>query len=189
VARERERLHRAREAVCTAQQELEQKLAAINWEFAAIDAYEAAKSGKAPPPSLPRARAAPRGRRGSKREALELIKANAAWLARKDIIERMGRKGEKPGEMSVSNALTALTKGELRSCRRRGGIGWHRLAVRGSLRAYQQHGLSQEWRAPQTRPADGRARECPHDEALRSAQRLLATWPAPQCSWPVPPRI
>jgi hypothetical protein len=111
VARERERLNAEREAVIAEQRALEAKLAGIDREFAALDAYEAAKSGKAAP-SLPRARAvAPRGPRGGRREALlELIRQHPDGLARKDILERMGLKGDKSGEMSVSNALTALTK-------------------------------------------------------------------------------
>ena len=48
IASERERLNKEREAIFTQQQELEQKLAGINNELRAIDAYEAAKSGKAP---------------------------------------------------------------------------------------------------------------------------------------------
>ena len=116
MVRERDRLHAEREAVFTQQQELENKLAEINRELMAIDAYEAAKAGKVAT-SPPRARAssgraAPRGRRGSKREALlEVIRGSAAGLTRGEILERMGLKGDKSGEMSVSNALTALTKG------------------------------------------------------------------------------
>jgi hypothetical protein len=34
----------------------------------------------------------------------------AAGLSRGEILEKMGLKGDKSGEMSVSNALTALTK-------------------------------------------------------------------------------
>lgn len=113
VARERERLHRERDAVFTQQQELEAKLAEINRELSAIDAYESAKSGKGSA-SLHRRRglgAAARGRRGSKREQLlELIRQHPEGLARKDILEQMGLKGDKSGEMSVSNTLTALTK-------------------------------------------------------------------------------
>jgi len=113
VARERERLSREREAVFTQQQELETKLAEINREFAAIDAYEAAKAGRAPG-SPPRAGGGRRAgaRRGSRREQIiALIRQHPEGLARKDILERMGMKGNKSGEMSVSNALTALTKG------------------------------------------------------------------------------
>ena len=49
IARDRERLHAEREAIFNQQHELEGKLAAINSEMRAIDAYEAAKSGKAAP--------------------------------------------------------------------------------------------------------------------------------------------
>jgi hypothetical protein len=50
-------------------------------------------------------------RRGSRRDALlRLIRENPASLSRGEILERMGLKGNKSGEMSVSNALTALTK-------------------------------------------------------------------------------
>ncbi len=114
VARERERLGREREAIFTEQQALEHKLAAINREFAAIDAYEAAKAGRAPasPPRAGGSRRAAGARRGSRREQLiALIRQHPEGLARKDILERMGLKGNKSGEMSVSNALTALTKG------------------------------------------------------------------------------
>ncbi|HVB17613.1 MAG TPA: hypothetical protein VNF04_13845 [Stellaceae bacterium] len=112
ITRERHRLHAEREAVFTQQRELEHKLAGINRELAAIDAYEAAKTGKAPAARPAASRpAAPRARRGSKRERLlGVIRQHPDGLARKDIIERMGLKGDKTGEMSVSNALTALIK-------------------------------------------------------------------------------
>src|SRR5229473_2987194 len=56
------------------------------------------------------ARPAPVGR-GSRREGLlALLRETAAGLTRGEILERMGLKGNKTGEMSVSNALTALTK-------------------------------------------------------------------------------
>jgi hypothetical protein len=113
ITRDRERLHAEREHIFNQQHELDGKLVDINRELAAIDAYEAAKTGKAPAaarqPRGPRAR--PQARRGSKREALmQVIKDNPSGLTRGEILERMGLKGDKSGEMSVSNALTALTK-------------------------------------------------------------------------------
>src|SRR5882672_2115281 len=117
IARERARLHADREAVFTQQHELEAKLTALNNEMRAIDAYEAAKTGKAVPVQTARGRkassapGATAGRRGSKREGLlAVIKANPEGLGRREILEQMGLKGDKSGEMSVSNALTALTK-------------------------------------------------------------------------------
>ena len=112
VQQERERLHRQREEVFNQQQELENKLTALNREFEAIDAYEAAKTGKAVR-SARQSRGArvQRARRGSRREALlEVIRGNPDGLKRGEILERMGLKGDKAGEMSVSNALTVLTK-------------------------------------------------------------------------------
>jgi hypothetical protein len=46
VQRQRARLHGEQEAIFSQQQELEGRLAVINRELRAIDAYEAAKSGK-----------------------------------------------------------------------------------------------------------------------------------------------
>jgi hypothetical protein len=114
IARERERLHGERETIFNQQHEIETKLAAINNELTAIDAYERAKSGK----PVAAARQARGGatrttlRRSSRREGLlALLRENAAGLTRGEILEKMGLKGNKTGEMSVSNALTALTKG------------------------------------------------------------------------------
>ncbi len=110
IERERARLHTAREQVFNQQQTLEATLADINRELSAIDAYEAAKTGKAVRSTT--TRRASTGRAGSKRgQLLDVIRAGGG-LARGDILEKMGLKGNKAGEMSVSNALTALTKNE-----------------------------------------------------------------------------
>jgi hypothetical protein len=115
IARERERPHGEREAIFTQQRELETKLTAINNELWAIDAYETAKSGKPMPASQARKKQsavpATRGRRSSKRAGiLAVLEDNPHGLTRGEILEKMGLKGNKTGEMSVSNALTALTK-------------------------------------------------------------------------------
>jgi hypothetical protein len=106
---ERERLSAERESIFTQQGELARKLDEINREFAAIEAYEQAKLGKAP-------KAAPAGtrraRKGSRREELLNLIREGGGLSRGDILDRMGLKGDKSGEMSVSNALTALFKAE-----------------------------------------------------------------------------
>lgn len=108
---ERERLDQERQAIFNQQQELENKLAAINREMDAISAYESAKTGKQAAPARQARGGRTRARRGSKREQLlDLIRQHPDGLARKDILEKMGLKGDKSGEMSVSNALTALTK-------------------------------------------------------------------------------
>ena len=73
IARERERLRTEREQVFSQQEELMRKLDAINREFAAIEAYETAKTGKATRQATSGRQ--PRGRRGSRRQALlELIR-------------------------------------------------------------------------------------------------------------------
>jgi hypothetical protein len=112
IERERERLRKERESIIEQQRELEAKLDAIRREMSAIDAYEAAKSGKqVAGASAGGRRGGGRGRRGSKREALmQVIRQAGNGLSRREILERMGLKGDKSGEMSVSNALTALTK-------------------------------------------------------------------------------
>jgi hypothetical protein len=114
IQRERERLGAEREAVITQQRELDKRLADINKDFQAIEAYEAAKSGKsvALQGTRRRSEGQRQARRGSRREGiLELLRQAGAGLSRGELLERLGLKGDKSGEMSVSNALTALTKG------------------------------------------------------------------------------
>jgi hypothetical protein len=117
IARERERLHAEREQIFTQQEELTRKLDTVNREFAAIEAYNTAKTGKnarqAPAGRQPRAR------RGSRREALLELIRQSDGLSRGEILERMGLRGDKSAEMSVSNALTALAKSN--QVRREGG--------------------------------------------------------------------
>lgn len=109
MQQERERLNRERQAIFNQQQALQEKLDEINREMQAIDAYESAKSGKA---QRQQPRASGGTRRGSRREGiLKAIKEAAAGLSRGELLEKLGLKGDKSGEMSVSNALTALTKG------------------------------------------------------------------------------
>ena len=114
IERERNRLREQREALLQQQRDLESQLEAIDREYDAIAAYEAAKSGKQTP-SRGRVQSRTRGasaptRRGSRREALLQIIREGGGPTRGEILDRMGLKGDKSGEMSVSNALTALTK-------------------------------------------------------------------------------
>ena len=62
IARERERLRSEREQIFSRQEELKRKLDAVNREFAAIEAYETAKTGK-------NARRAPAGRQAQRAAA------------------------------------------------------------------------------------------------------------------------
>jgi hypothetical protein len=123
MARERERLRAEREHIFNQQEELQRKLDEINREFAAIEAYESAKTGKAPRGGGAGGAGGggrqQRVRRGSRREELLNLIREGNGLSRGEILERMGLKGDKSGEMSVSNALTALTKRN--QVRREGG--------------------------------------------------------------------
>jgi hypothetical protein len=126
IQRERDRLNAEREAVIMQQRELDKRLADINKKFQAIDAYEATKTGKSVARQRTRGRSGGQRqpRRGSRRESiLEALKQAGAGLSRGELIERFGLKGNKSGEMSVSNALTALTKGK--QVRRQGGKYYH----------------------------------------------------------------
>lgn len=110
IGKERERLTAERETISKQQKELEKKLAEINREFAAIEAYEAAKTGK--PVRQPGGKRASQSRRGSKRDGIIAALADVPHgLTRGELLETLGLKGNRSGEMSVSNALTALTKG------------------------------------------------------------------------------
>lgn len=112
MQQERERLNKEREEIFNQQHELEGKLAGINRELEAIDAYESAKAGKSTTPA--RQPSGPRRqqtRRGSRREALlQIIRENPSGLSRGEILQEMGLKGDKAGEASVSNTLGFLTK-------------------------------------------------------------------------------
>src|SRR4051794_10145318 len=116
IARERERLRREREEISDQRRELDNRLAAIDREFQALDAYQMAKTGN---PSGRRVQTQRRAPRGSRREGLLNLIRDGNGLSRGDILERMGLKGTKTGEASVSNALNALAKRN--QIRRHGG--------------------------------------------------------------------
>jgi len=119
ISRERDRLNGERDQLFAQRSEIDKKLAEIEKEFQAIGAYENAKTGR----TSGRKAGPGRGRgsrRGSRREAImEVIRQNPTGLSRGDLLQKMGLKGDKAGEMSVSNALTALSKNN--QVRREGG--------------------------------------------------------------------
>jgi hypothetical protein len=125
MRRERERLKHEREEILHQQKELENRLTEIDRELAPIDAYEAAKIGKTVKPVRPRrvprksdtaveqfsVETRPARQASTRREALlQVIGENPNGLSRGEILERIGLKGNKSAEKSVSNTLTALTK-------------------------------------------------------------------------------
>jgi hypothetical protein len=109
ITRQRDALLAQREAIFTQQQALKTQLDSVNAMLAKFDVFE----GKARPASSSRGAKATgaRGpRKGSKREELLAVIRTGNGMSRGEILEKMQLKGDKAGEMSVSNALTALTK-------------------------------------------------------------------------------
>lgn len=108
IKKERERLQAELDALGTSIGESIARVRDIEKELAAIDAYEAAKTGKTQTPA--RNGAAARARKGSRRQdILDAVASAPDGMSRGDLLERFGVKGDKSGEMSISNALTALT--------------------------------------------------------------------------------
>ena len=115
ISRERERLNAERNQLNVQRGEIDQKLTALEAEFKAIAAYEQAEIGRSASTSIGRGRTT---RRGSRREAImAILRENP--LSRGELLAKMGLKGDKAAEMSVSNALTALSK--INQVRRQGG--------------------------------------------------------------------
>ena len=98
IKRERDRLQAEREAIITQQRDLDKRLAEVNRESQAVDAYQNAKRRKAPAKQTSgrKTTEARQGQRSSKREGiLEVIKGAAAGLSRREILDKMGLKGNK----------------------------------------------------------------------------------------------
>ena len=122
IKKERTRLDKARKDALASQAAVNKELDSIERELAALDAYQQATDGSGS--FTPAKRAAGKrgpakgarratGRRGEKRRAvLDLIHKNPVGLSRGEILVQLGVKGDKSGEQSVSNALSALKKSE-----------------------------------------------------------------------------
>ena len=105
VSQERQRLDSQITDIEIRQRALQEEMTLVKRELAALDAYEAAKSGK------PRRATNSRSPRVSRRDAiLAAIKQHANGISRGDLLEAIGLKGDKSGEQSVSNALNNLKK-------------------------------------------------------------------------------
>ena len=100
IARERDRLSRERKEISDQKRALDTRLAAIDREYQALDAYQAAKTGTTR--GGRRVQTQRRAPRGSRREGLLNLIRDGNGLSRGDILERMGLKGDKSGEMSIS---------------------------------------------------------------------------------------
>jgi hypothetical protein len=114
IARQREALLNQRQELLNQQQAVQEQLDQLDEMLSKFDVFE----GKHRPGRQTRASGGRKGgskstsqrRRGSKREELMQVIREGGGLTRGQILEKMGMKGNKSGEMSVSNALTALTK-------------------------------------------------------------------------------
>jgi hypothetical protein len=104
IAKQRESLLTQRQEILNQQSALQTQLDELDQMLAKFDVFE----GKARRQT--RARRSSGTRRGSRREELLKLITGSKGLTRGEILEKMGLKGNKAGEMSVSNALTALTK-------------------------------------------------------------------------------
>jgi len=94
-----EKLHERRAAIAAELDEIDAKLARI-------DAYRTAGQARSP-----RRGATPRGRRSGKREELlAKIREHPQGITRGELLDLMQLKGDKSGEQSVSNALSALKR-------------------------------------------------------------------------------
>jgi hypothetical protein len=106
IAKQRETLLNQRQEILNQQRSLQADLDELDAMLAKFDVFE----GKPTQQTQPRRRATTR--RGSRRDELLKLIRQSHGLTRGEILEKMGLKGNKSGEMSVSNALTALTKGK-----------------------------------------------------------------------------
>lgn len=115
MAQERARLHDERDTLLAQDSEIQQRLLMISREMQAVDAYEAAKAGKLPTAAPRRPAGRPNGstRRSNRRAVvIEMLSRHPEGLGRGELLEVLGVKGDKSGEMAVSNALTALVKNQ-----------------------------------------------------------------------------
>ena len=108
IEKERTRLGALRDDLLAQRARIATQLAEIDQELAAIGAYERAKLGK--PARTIKAAKNTRAPRGAKREELLALIEDTPGLTRGEIIEKLGIKGDKSQEQSISNALATLKK-------------------------------------------------------------------------------
>lgn len=105
IDKERERLGKMREDALSRRSAIDTEIAAIDKELRAITAYESAKSDS------PRKGKGTGARRNSRQDGiLSLLKAAPHGLGRRDLLDKLGLKGNKSGEQSISNALNNMKK-------------------------------------------------------------------------------
>lgn len=108
IDKERARLGKLRDELIAQQSGINTQLGDIDKELSAITAYERAKLGKTT--RVQKQTKLMRAPRGAKREELlSLIEENPN-MSRGEIIDRLGIKGDKGQEQSISNALATMKK-------------------------------------------------------------------------------
>jgi hypothetical protein len=105
VQGERTRIAQRKDFLLGERKRFDDEIAALDRESAAIDAYERTKTGKAAP-----AAGATRARPGSRREDIINALRASDGMSRGEMLERLGVKDDKFGEISVSNALASMAK-------------------------------------------------------------------------------
>jgi hypothetical protein len=108
ITKQRDALVQQRDSIFSQQHELQQQLGAVNAMLAKFDVFE----GKATARAAGRTRHARTSPRGSKRDVLLQVIRDGGGLSRGEILDKMGLKGDKAGEMWAANALAALTKSQ-----------------------------------------------------------------------------
>jgi stage III sporulation protein SpoIIIAA len=109
ISRQREALLDQRQELLNQQRAIQEQLDQVDQMLTKFDVFEGKYARRGATRKAGRRRASA-GRRGSRREELMKVIRSGHGLTRGEILEKMGLKGKKAGEMSVSNALTALTK-------------------------------------------------------------------------------
>ena len=105
IKKQREILIKERQGIFAEQQALQERLDSVNEMLAKFDVFEGNPSRQSG------SRRTQQGRRSSRRDGIMAALADIPHgLSRGEILDKLGLKGNKQGEMSVSNALTALTK-------------------------------------------------------------------------------
>src|SRR6267154_1105322 len=104
IAKQRESLLAQRQEIVNQQSALQAQLDELDVMLSKFDVVEGKGARKTA------TRRATGGRRSSRRDELIKLITGSKGLTRGEILGKMGLKGNKAGEMSVSNALTALTK-------------------------------------------------------------------------------
>jgi hypothetical protein len=113
VAAERKRLQKLRDKVHARKTQIDRELADIERDLQAMGSFvsSSGRSGGRASPGRATSGTRRRAGRGQRREqVLDAIRSAANGASRGEIIDKLGAKGDKAFEQSISNALAALFK-------------------------------------------------------------------------------